>query len=62
MEGAFMNWSPECAAVDVVVVRARPPAIDRNHSRLIAAKEEVGAQGTLHTRLQLKQLEGVAGL
>ena len=50
------------SAVDVVVVRARPPAIDRNHSRLIAAKEEICAQRTLHARLQLKQLEGVAGL
>src|SRR5437762_1180933 len=50
------------SAVDVVVVRPCPPAINRNHTRLIAAKEEICAQRTLHARLQLKQLEGVAGL
>ena len=40
----------------------RAATTDRDHAGLLAAIEKVGAQRTLHSRLQLEKIEGVPGL
>ena len=47
------------AAVHHVIVRAATSSVDRNHSRIVAAVKQIGAELRLHSRLKLEQLVSI---